>query len=136
MRKCGKHLNRFRERHPTLGRSSSGTMCGYFEVPFHGVLLRVISSGESCGDQAAEIWEHVSVSLPGRCPTWPEMCHIKDLFWTQQETAIQFHPHASEYVNFHPFCLHLWRNPVTDHPLPPTICVGPTKFGIEKLIKE
>ncbi len=24
-------------------------------------------------------WEHVSVSLPRRCPTWDEMCLIKDI---------------------------------------------------------
>lgn len=26
-------------------------------------------------------WEHVSVSLTHRCPTWEEMCLIKSLFW-------------------------------------------------------
>ena len=25
-------------------------------------------------------WEHVSVSLQNRCPTWDEMCRIKDIF--------------------------------------------------------
>lgn len=26
-------------------------------------------------------WEHVSVSLRNRCPTWDEMCLVKDIFW-------------------------------------------------------
>ena len=25
-------------------------------------------------------WEHVSVSLRNRCPTWDEMCLVKDIF--------------------------------------------------------
>lgn len=54
-------------------------------------------------------WEHVSVSLPDRCLTWNEMCKVKDLFWGPEDEVIQIHPAKSEYVNFHPFCLHLWR---------------------------
>lgn len=54
-------------------------------------------------------WEHVSVSLPWRCPTWNEMCAIKNIFWDPEDLVVQFHPPASEYVNNHPNCLHLWR---------------------------
>lgn len=72
-------------------------------------------------------WEHVSVSLPGamRCPTWEEMCYIKDLCWNDNETVIQYHPAKSDYVNFHPFVLHLWRPIDIDFPKPPTIMIGP-----------
>jgi hypothetical protein len=64
-------------------------------------------------------YEHVSVSLVKfkgdiekpveRCPTWGEMSFIKDLFWREDEEVIQYHPAKSEYVNLHPYCLHLWR---------------------------
>ena len=54
-------------------------------------------------------WEHVSVSLVDRCPTWQEMCFVKSLFWGDDDLVVQFHPPESEYVNSHPFCLHLWR---------------------------
>lgn len=54
-------------------------------------------------------WEHVSVSLGNRCPTWDEMCFVKNLFWDEEDIAIQFHPAKSEYVNLHPYALHLWR---------------------------
>lgn len=57
----------------------------------------------------AEGWEHVSVSLRNRCPTWDEMCLVKDIFWRDDECAVQFHPPKSEYVNLHPYCLHLWK---------------------------
>jgi hypothetical protein len=56
-------------------------------------------------------WEHVSISLPyrKRCPTWEEMCWIKDLFWDPEEVVVQYHPAKSQYVNLHPFALHLWK---------------------------
>jgi len=55
-------------------------------------------------------WEHVSVSKKYECPTWDEMCFVKKLFWSDPEDfAVQFHPPESQYVNNHPYCLHLWR---------------------------
>ena len=37
------------------------------------------------------------------------MCAIKDMFFDHEETVMQLHPPVSEYVNIHPYCLHLWR---------------------------
>jgi len=37
------------------------------------------------------------------------MCKIKNLFFEEEETVVQFHPPKSQYVNFNPFALHLWR---------------------------
>ena len=58
-------------------------------------------------------WDHVSVTPCNRkrqtCPTWEEMCAIKDMFFYPEETVVQYHPPKSQYVNNHPFCLHLWR---------------------------
>jgi hypothetical protein len=42
------------------------------------------------------------------------MCFVKGLFWDDEDVAIQFHPAKSEYVNFHPFALHLWRKEGTN----------------------
>ena len=72
-------------------------------------------------------WEHVSVSIPGqpRCPTWDEMCAVKDLFWDPEETVVQFHPPKSQYVNCHPYTLHLWRPTEVELPLPLSEMVGP-----------
>lgn len=71
-------------------------------------------------------WEHVSVSVFGekRCPTWEEMCAIKKMFWDDEDTVIQYHPKASEYVNNHPGVLHLWRRAGQNEELPPSILVG------------
>lgn len=76
-------------------------------------------------------WDHVSVSLPTRCPTWEEMCLVKDLFFEKHEVAMQLHPAESEYVNHHPYCLHIWRPQNRSIPTPPSICVGPR--AVEKV---
>ena len=73
-------------------------------------------------DQAG--WEHVSVSVRNRCPNWPEMCAVKDLFWAEDEVVVQYHPAKADYVNQHPYTLHLWRPVGVQIPTPPAILVG------------
>ena len=68
-------------------------------------------------------WEHVSVSLKNRCPTWDEMCMVKEIFWKDDEVVVQFHPKKSEYVNIHPYCLHMWRNIGSEFETPPKLFV-------------
>ncbi len=69
-------------------------------------------------------WEHVSASLPDRCPTWSEMSALKSIFWDDEDCVVQFHPPRSEYVNNHPFCLHMWRSTEMEFPLPDSLLVG------------
>ena len=69
-------------------------------------------------------WEHVSVSTAVRCPTWEEMCRVKDLFWDPEDAVFQIHPPEKEYINQHPYCLHLWRPVGIVLPRPPSITVG------------
>ena len=71
-----------------------------------------------------EGWEHVSVSLHNRCPTWDEMCFIKNLFWDAEDCVIQFHPPETDYVNNHPYCLHLWRKIGEEFEIPKSYLVG------------
>ena len=54
-------------------------------------------------------WDHVSVHAEGRCPTWEEMCRVKELFFKDDETVMQIHPAKADYINHHPYTLHLWR---------------------------
>lgn len=93
---------------------------GAFLVPppaGHTSVLMVVAS-----DGAG--WEHVSVSLPTRCPTWEEMAYVRSVFWSPDVAVMQLHPPASEYVNNHSFCLHLWRPLDAEIPLPPSLLVG------------
>lgn len=104
--------------------SSRGDDFGVFfpRLAPRGPTFKVIASA---GDEESGIlWEHVSASLPSRCPTWDEMCAIKALFWRPDEVVVQYHPAESEYVNNHPFCLHLWRPCDGVFPVPPSIAVG------------
>lgn len=70
-------------------------------------------------------WEHASASLQWRCPTWDEMCMVKDFFWGDEDTVIQYHPAKSRYINHHPFCLHLWRPDGMNIEYPPKWMIGP-----------
>jgi len=59
------------------------------------------------------------------------MCFVKNLFWEEEETVIQFHPAKSLYVNHHPFCLHLWKPEEAVIQTPPRYLIGPYE-GMEK----
>lgn len=110
---------RFNQKGHQLSTDSSFGNNGAFIVPneFGRVHLQVIASD-------GENWEHVSVSLPSRCPTWEEMCYIKSLFWDEEDTVVQYHPAKSEYVNVHQYCLHLWRPIGIEFPKPHKDMVG------------
>lgn len=111
--------DKYRKAHPVFGTSKPFSNWGYFEIG----PMAIISSGDAEAPQA-QGWEHVSVSLRDRCPTWEEMCKVKDLFWQEEEVVIQIHPAKSKHVNNHPFCLHLWRKPTATLDLPPPHLVG------------
>ena len=114
-------LDKFRLKSPP---SREGENYGAFlvQTPFRTILLVISSGSTRNGDSREGQWEHVSVSLPDRCPTWDEMNFVKDLFWSGSETVLQFHPAKFQYVNTHPFCLHLWKPPTLVE-LPPISCV-------------
>lgn len=99
------------ERNQKLGDHNGGLF--EFIPKVDGPVFTVIASNDMG-------WEHVSVSLNmPRCPTWNEMCIIKDEFWEAEDMAIQYHPKKSEYVNNHPFVLHMWRPIGSYIPTPP-----------------
>jgi hypothetical protein len=128
-----KHVSRYRVRQGPMASEDDIGNNGAFMLPIlkrgdgtvlidtvgpeSFVLGLIVSDGEG--------WDHVSVSLPNRCPTWAEMCLIKDLLFEKEETVMQLHPPRSQYVNCHSYCLHLWRPQNRSIPLPPSYMVGP-----------
>lgn len=101
--------------------SQFGDDYGAFLVPGPcGRTLKVIASSGS--DEIR--WEHVSVSTHKSAPNWIEMCFIKDLFWDVEVTVMQLHPPKSEWINNHPYCLHLWKPLDQAIPTPPPVTVG------------
>jgi hypothetical protein len=89
-----------------------------------GERLAILASGADEDDEQSEGWEHVSVSTRRRCPNWQEMCFVKDLFWEPEECVMQLHPPKSQWINNHPYCLHLWRSKREAIPMPPGGLVG------------
>jgi hypothetical protein len=59
-------------------------------------------------------YEHLSVSMPNKTPSWDQMCVMKDIFFEDEEETIEYHPPKSDYVNIHPHCLHMWRQRLED----------------------
>lgn len=72
-------------------------------------------------------FEHVIMDGKKRMPTWEEMCELKDMFFTEEECYVQYHPPKIEYVNNIPYCLHIWK-PIEKFsgklPVPPSLFVG------------
>ena len=120
--------NKYRNHdHPVFGSDDSIGNSGLFILPFpvkNSLEIRALASD-------GEGWEHVSVSIafPGkaaglRCPTWDEMCYVKSLFWDEEDCVIQYHPSKDQYVNRHPYVLHLWRPIGQKIPIPDKNMVG------------
>jgi len=84
----------------------------------------VSQHGKKMLDPRPSGWEHVSVMLHHRTPTWAEMAWVKDQFWNPEECVIEYHPPESEYVRCNPYRLHLWRPKHAKIPMPPKFLVS------------
>lgn len=134
----------YRQKSGMIATNSSFGNNGLFVIPHPKIRAYffdcIISDDTAVHEQFKAIiegstsWEHVSVRLwskdakgrrvnSERCPTWAEMCFIKDTFWDPEETVVQYHPPHSEYVNNNEWTLHLWK-PGCDLPRPESIRVG------------
>lgn len=87
---------------------------GCFKVYVNGRSFYVIASNGGG-------WDHLSIHPKNqkRCPTWEEMCAIKDMFFDPEECVVQYHPPKSDYVNISQFVLHLWKPTDQEMPRPP-----------------
>lgn len=116
----------YRVEHPYIPNYLLAGNNGMFVIPHYmvnGYEIRcMVSDGSG--------WEHVSVTVAPknknatRCPTWTEMCYVKDLFWNKDEVVVQYHPAEKDYVSMHPYCLHLWKPIGVIFPTPDPLMVG------------
>jgi hypothetical protein len=128
------------KQHPALGSDASYGNNGAFQIvsPESGWHLFMVCSDGSellATGTDSENWEHVSVHARNnpnlgdarsklRTPTWKEMCFVKKVCWDGEDVVVQFHPKESEYVNCHPYTLHLWRWKAGEFPRPDRSDVG------------
>lgn len=82
------------------------------EIPCGIFRLRVIAA-------RGKGWDHVSVSLSTRTPTWDEMEYVRKKLFKPDEIVVQFHVPSEVHVNVHPYTLHMWRKIGFNQPLPP-----------------
>ena len=101
-----KELDKYRVKHPFWPQTA---ISGAFKVFVKQRSFIVLAGIENTGGEG--MMEHISVTPTNqkRCPTWDEMSAIKDMFFEPEEEAVQFFPKHSEYVNYHKYCLHIWR---------------------------
>lgn len=117
-----KELDSFRDYawEKRLQITAPRNLCGAFVIKLRtGVVARITAENAVRHPE----WEHVCVSTNSRCLTWEEMCEVKDLFFYDNEVVMQLHPKKENYVNIHPYCLHLWRPKTQIIPTPPIFLV-------------
>ena len=68
-------------------------------------------------------WEHVSVSVNKRLPTYAEMIRVKRFCFKADEYAVEYHVPVKNHININPCVLHLWRPTVAVLPVPPEYMV-------------
>lgn len=55
-------------------------------------------------------WDHVSISAANRMPTFEELKDIKNILIGRDKKAIQIFPNEKEYINLHPYFLHIFHS--------------------------
>ena len=108
-----KELARYRIMHPTLGWGDKDGGCFVVQSPLQTNQELFVIAAHGGG------WDHISVSMRKRVPTWKEMDFIKRLFFKPEEVVMQLHPEESKHINIMENCLHLWRPQKESIPLPP-----------------
>jgi hypothetical protein len=110
--------NRWRVRTGKMGSDESAGWNGAFIVPLEGEMWQVLLS-DGMG------WRHLSITnaQTRELPSWNIMCRVKELFFGDDEWAIQYHPPKADYINDHPFVLHLWQPLNEKLPIPFNVMV-------------
>lgn len=112
-------IERHRIKTGVYGSDSSYGLNGVFIIPFDEKTQLQIMVSDQCG------WDHVSVTIYDRkeTPSWDHMCFVKDIFFDDNETAIQYHPSKKAKININENVLHIWRPHNYVIKMPPTVFV-------------
>jgi hypothetical protein len=110
--------NRWRIRNGQFASTDQDGFNGHFLVPLNGELWHVIIA-DGMG------FRHLSISNAQRkmLPDWKIMCRVKEAFWADSAWCVQYMPAKDDYINDHPFTLHIWEPIDQELPKPPIILV-------------
>lgn len=94
-------MKRTEQTHTTWTRTAS---------PF-GDLMRTYVGSTGCQAMVTDEPDglHISVSAPGRYPTWDELASARDTFGRPDQRFVMHFPPHDEYANLHQTTLHLWE---------------------------
>jgi hypothetical protein len=112
------------------------THLNVFEPPSEWVLKSEDPYGRTwaCGDMlivasaAIEddnaVWVHISLSYPGKLPTWDDIKGVRNVILGSNRWAYQVLPPDDQSINIHPYCLHIWAPWDEDDDLMPDFARG------------
>jgi hypothetical protein len=78
-----------------------GMSLGFSARPLQTVIL-------SGGYRDDVPWLHVSTAWSNRLPSFEELREVREVFFDDALVAVQVFPPKAEYINVHPYCLHLY----------------------------
>jgi hypothetical protein len=55
---------------------------------------------------------HVSLALPDKLPKWDQIKAIRNYFFPKTVDVMMVLPQERDYINVHPFAMHLWQMPM------------------------
>ena len=110
--------NRWRIRTGKMGSDDTAGWNGAFIVPLEGHMWQVLIS-DGMG------FRHLSATNAQKSmlPSWNVMCRLRDYFFADDAWVMQLHPPKDEYINDHPYVLHLWESLNDPIPIPPNFMV-------------
>jgi ribosomal protein L37E len=94
--------------HPLAGRCGANALedqkTQWYEAGPYGICV----SDNDRYDRDDERWRHLSISHRSRIPNYEEVKAARYCFFPAEAEVVQVFPPEAEFVNCHPFCLHLW----------------------------
>lgn len=71
----------------------------------------LVISASIAKDERFDRLLHVAISYPDHDPTWEEIKVARAIFYPPDVDVMMVLPRASNYVNRHTHCFHLWQTP-------------------------
>lgn len=106
----------FNQLRPTVLLASYSTVEDYQNAAYYRRAdgMTVITE---VAEYQRRLWLHVSCAFADKLPSWADLREVKTVFCGPKRLALSIMPSEAEYVNIHPYVLHLWC-PLDHDPIP------------------